>query len=779
MHRIPIKRITLSVLCAMPMASAAQEGIALKPQRSLLSLPAARDEPVPVFIEADRLEGHNEKEAQAEGNVQLRRSGQSVFADKLRYDSELQEFEATGNVRFEYQRDILEGDQLKFNLGTERGFMEKPTFTFTPVPRTPGGPPGPGSPALTAPRPSALDKPRQDPLEARGGAERLVFDGPDLYKLKQASYTTCGPGDDDWFIRARELDIDKNRDLGVARGASIVFMDKTIFYTPYISFSLHQQRKSGLLTPHYGTSTSTGTEITVPYYWNIAPNRDATFYPRLMTKRGMQLGSEFRYLDTNYRGDARFEILPDDRAAGRERYGYFLKHAHTFGNGWTGALNVNRVSDDKYFTDLSTLVAVTSRVTLPNEGMIARTGAWGDGTYNFSALAQQWQTLQTDPLALLTPPYNRMPQLTLSAFRQDLLRSDIDLLSSYVDFQHPTLPSGKRLLAYPSVSLPLQTSYAYVAPKLGMHMSHYVVNPNNLGFESRSRALPIFSASGGLVFERDTTFTGLPFIQTLEPKLFYVYIPFRDQSRIPNFESGLQDISFATMFTENQFSGNDRIGDANQVTLGVTSRLIHPDSGIERLRVALAQRYYFTEQRVTLPGVAPRPDHTASSDLLAAVSGTILPNWTAEVGWQYSTDRNETQKANIATRYQPARGKVLNLAYRSTIDLVRQTDVSFQWPVATNWNVVGRWNYSTLDKRTLETLAGIEYDGGCWTFRAVGHRFATAVNAVNTSFFVQLELNGVSRIGSNPLDVLRRNVGGYTRLDPRSPWTDDYYVPDR
>jgi LPS-assembly protein len=310
-------------------------------------------------------------------------------------------------------------------------------------------------------------------------------------------------------------------------------------------------------------------------------------------------------------------------------------------------------------------------------------------------------------------------------------------------------------------------------------MSHYVVNPNNLGFESRSRALPIFSASGGLVFERDTTFTGLPFIQTLEPKLFYVYIPFRDQSRIPNFESGLQDISFATMFTENQFSGNDRIGDANQVTLGVTSRLIHPDSGIERLRVALAQRYYFTEQRVTLPGVAPRPDHTASSDLLAAVSGTILPNWTAEVGWQYSTDRNETQKANIATRYQPARGKVLNLAYRSTIDLVRQTDVSFQWPVATNWNVVGRWNYSTLDKRTLETLAGIEYDGGCWTFRAVGHRFATAVNAVNTSFFVQLELNGVSRIGSNPLDVLRRNVGGYTRLDPRSPGTDNYSMPDR
>ena len=782
MHRIPINRITLAVLCAAPMAaSAAEDGIALKPQRSLLSLPAARDEPVPVFIEADRLEGHTEKEAQATGNVQLRRAGQSVFADKLRYDTELQQLDAIGNVRLEYQRDVLEGEQLRFNLGTERGFMEKPSFRFTPVPRTPpgGDPAGPGSPALTAAPPSALERRRQQPIESRGTAERLLFEGPDRYRIEQASYTTCGPGNDDWFIRARELDIDKNRDVGVARGASIVFLDTPIFYTPYISFSLNQQRKSGFLTPHYGTASTTGTELTVPYYWNIAPDMDATFYPRLMTKRGLQLGSELRYLRPNYQGDARVEFLPDDRQIGRERYGYFLKHAHTFGSGWTGALNVNRVSDDTYFTDLSTLVAVTSRVTLPNEGLLARTGNWGDGSYTFSALAQQWQTLQTDPQALLTPPYNRMPQLTLSGFRQDLLKSDIDLLASYVDFQHPTLPRGKRALAYPSISLPLQTSYAYVAPKVGMHMTRYAINPNTLGFEDRTRTLPIVTAEGGLNFERDTTFTGLPFIQTLEPKLFYVYIPFRDQRSIPNFESGQQDISFATMFTENQFSGHDRINDANQITIGVTSRLIHPETGVERLRVALAQRYYFSEQRVTLPGVAPRPDHTASSDLLAAVSGTVLPNWTAEVGLQYNTDRSQTQKGNIATRYSPAPGKVLNLAYRNTIDLVRQTDISFQWPVSNNWTVMGRWNYSTRDNRTLEALAGFEYDGGCWAFRAVGHRFATALNAVSSSIFLQLELNGVSRIGSNPLDVLRRNVGGYTRPDPRSPRTDDYNVPER
>jgi LPS-assembly protein len=793
MHRTPIKRIALAVLCALPIAAAADEGITLKPQRSLLSLPPAGEEPTPVFIEADKIEGTTEKEARAEGNVQLRRHGQLILADKLHYEAVKQELDASGNVRLEHNNDVLEGEQLRFNLATERGFMEKPTFRFTPVPRTdesdtsrPGKPrrgqpsipagPGPATVTVTSPVPT---RPGNAPLDSRGSAERVIFEGPDFYRIQQASYTTCGPGNDDWFLLARELEIDKNRDIGVARGASVVFLDHTILYTPYISFSLQQQRKSGLLPPHYGTASTTGTEFTQPYYWNIAPHRDATFYPRLMSKRGLQLATDFRYLDDGYRGDARVEYLPQDRQIGEDRYGYFLKHSHSFPNGWSSALNINRVSDDRYFTDLSTLVAVTSRVTLPNEGMVARSGEWGDGTYTFSALAQQWQTLQTDPRAPLTPPYNRVPQLTLSGFRQDLLKSDVDLLASYVDFHHPSLVNGKRLLAYPAISVPVQNSYAYVTPRIGMHATRYIVAANTEGLDDRSRTLPIVSVDSGLVFERDTVLKGRSFTQTLEPKLFYVYIPYRDQSRFPNFESGQQDISFATMFTENQFSGHDRVNDANQVTAGVTSRFIDSDSGVERLRLALAQRFYFQDQRVTLPGIAPRPDHSASSDLLAALSGTVFPNWTAEVGLQYSSARSELQKSNVAARYQPAPGKVLNLAYRHTSDLIAQTDLSAQWPLTNNWTAMARWNYSTRDSRTLEALAGFEYDGGCWAFRAVGHRFVTALSTVSTSIFVQLELNGVSRIGSNPLDVLRRNVGGYTRLDPRAPRTDDYHVPDR
>ena len=777
MHRRRLTVAALAFICALPIAAEAEEGIELKPQRSLLSLPPVRDEPAPVFMEADTLRGRGDKEAEAEGNVQFRRLGQSVSADWMRYDTQLHLLEAKGNVRAQHAGDVLEGSRLRINLGTERGFLEKPSFLLSPAPPD-HEPPG-ATPALALPY-SIPTRPTDEPLQGRGSAALLLVQGPDRYRVEQASYTTCGPGNDDWFIRAREMDLDKGRNVGTARGASVVFLDQTIFYTPYISFPLQRQRKSGFLTPHYGSSTATGAELTAPYYWNIAPQSDATFYPRIMSKRGFQLGSEFRYLDPNYTGEARFEYLPDDRQVRDDRYGYFFKHAHTFTKNWTGALNINRVSDDTYFTDLSTLIAVTSRTTLPNEGVLGHTGVWGDqGNYAFSALAQTWQTLQSDPLVPITPPYDRLPQVTFTAFRQEVFGGDFDLLSSYVQFQHPTLVSGKRALAYPSFAFPLQNSYAYLIPKAGVHATRYVVDPNALGLERETRTLPIATTDAGLIFERDTTITGLPFIQTLEPKVFYVYIPFKDQSRLPNFESGVQDVSFATMFTENQFSGHDRINDANQVTVGVTSRLIHPDTGIERVRGTIAQRYYFQDQRVTVPGIAPRPDHTGSSDILAALSGTILPHWTADAGWQYSTDRSQTQKFNVAARYQPAPGKVLNLAYRNTADLIKQTDLSFQWPLTANWTAVARWNWSIRDDRTLEALAGFEYDGGCWIFRAVGHRFATTVNAVNTSIFLQLELNGISRIGSNPMDVLRRNVGGYTRLDPRAPRTDDYHVPER
>jgi LPS-assembly protein len=764
MHKLPIIRISLAVSCALPLGAAAQVGLQLKPQRTLSLVPPADPDALPVFLESDKLQGHSEKEIEAEGNVKLRRGGQAMFADWMRYDQPANEIRARGHVHLEQRGDIVDGERLHYNLGTDRGFMEKPRYTLTPVPEA------------TATGPV---KPRFAGADARGRAERLLFEGPGRYRAEQAEYTTCEPGKDDWFIRSRDLDLDKNRDVGVAHNASIVFMDHTIFYSPYLSFPLHEQRKSGFLTPHVGSSSRSGFETTIPYYWNIAPNRDATIAPRLLTKRGIQLNNEFRYLEPTYSGEARFELLPGDRQKDdTTRYAAFLQHRQTLPYGWYGTLNLQKVSDDTYFTDLSTRIAVTSQVLLPREGTLSRSGSWGStGIYGLTAQVQRWQTLQADPLAPITPPYNRQPQISFVAQNWDLMRTDFDLLGQYVDFNHPTLANGKRLVAYPSVSLPLQNSYAYLTPKVGAHFTHYALDRNTTTLPDATRTLPIFTTDAGLLFERDTRIAGQPYIQTLEPRLYYVYIPFRDQSQIPIFDTGARDINLATIFAENQFSGQDRINDANQITFGVSSRFVNAQTGVERVRVGVAQRYYFQSQQVTVPGVPSRSSQSSTSDLLAALSGIVAPNWIAEAGWQYNTDLSQTEKFNVGTRYQPQPGKVLNLVYRSTVGSVRQTDISAQWPVTAQWTALARWNYSLLDRRMLEGLAGFEYNGGCWVFRAVAHRFATAIQQASTSFFLQLELNGVSRLGTNPLDVLKSNIAGYVRQDPHPIRAEDGRYP--
>jgi len=755
MHKLELTRLTLAVLCALPLAVAAQQGLKLKSQPTLMLVPPGLKESVPLFLDADRLQGHNEKETVAEGDVRLRTRGQAVHADHLRYDRPTDEVTATGNVRIERGPDVVEGTYLKYNLETQRGHMDQPRYTLH--------------------KSRDLGSPQQPfrETDARGAAERILFEGADRFRASRAQYTTCGPGNDDWYLRAGDLKIDKSRDLGEARNASIVFLGTPIFYSPYLSFSLHQERKSGFITPHYGTTDKGGVELTVPYYWNIAPNRDATFSPRVMTRRGVLLNSEFRYLERSYLGQLRADILPDDDARdGTRRWAYNLQHNQTLPRGWFGTLNLQKVSDDTYFTDLSTQIATTSQVLLPREGTLGHNGSWGNsGYYGFRALVQRWQTLQADPLSIVTPPYNRQPQLTLNASRQDLLDSDLDFYGHYIGFDHPSKINGRRTLAYPSLSLPFQTAYARVTPKLGLNVTHYALDPNPQAFPGGTRSLPVFTTDGTIVFERPATIGAAEFVQTLEPRVYYVYIPYRDQSRIPVFDSGQQDINFATIYSENQFSGWDRINDANQVTVGLTSRFIGAGNGAERVRVGVAQRFYFATQQVNLPGAPSRT--SSSSDLLAALSGTVAPRWTAEAGWQYSTNFSQTQKFNVATRYQPAPGRVLNLSYRESLNALRQTDFSTQWPVGRAWTALARWNYSLRERRTLEGLLGAEYNGDCWALRVVAHRFATASQQSSTTFFVQLELNGVSRIGSNPMETLRRNIGGYARVDPGAAIPDE------
>ena len=770
--------IALSLLlCACECAAAADEdavslkpgsgGLNLKLQPSFLRIPPDNKDPVPLFVDADNIEGHHDREIEAQGAVRLRKRGKAVYADWLRYDKQANDIHARGSVRIEQRGDVIEGTELAFNLDTERGAMEKPKYRV-----------------------------QVNATNGRGTGERLVFEGPNKYRMRSGDYTSCDVGTNDWFVRAGDFEIDKDRQIGTARNARVEFLGVPIFYSPYLSFSLDRQRKSGFLAPTAGTTGNSGYEFSIPYYWNIAPNRDATFTPRIMSKRGTMLSSEFRYLDARYNGEARYEVLPNDRVKGGDgRFAMNLRHAQQLGDGWNGNLNVQKVSDANYFTDLSTQIAATSQVILPRQGALGKSGNWwNDGTWGFSAAVQRWQTLQTDPLNPITPPYNSIA-LALNAAKQNLGPMDFEVANSFTEFTHPTLINGKRTVAYPRVSAPLQTSFAYLTPKIGLHLTRYDFDQTNTATRDQSRAVPVLSTETGLLFERNMTLSGQNLVQTLEPKLYYVYIPTRNQDQFPNFDSGLQTVNFATLYSENQFSGNDRINDANQVTTGVTSRLLQ-DNGVERLRIGLAERFYFKSQEVTLPGIAARNNNR--SDLLATMAGTIVPHWTAEAGWQYTTAVSQTQRLNAAVRFEPQPGKLVNVAYRYTngalnsavgspigtsatnpANTLRQIDLSSQWPLTRELSAIARWNYSTADSRLIEGLAGFEYDGGCWALRVVAHSFATTATTSVNSFFMQLELNGLSKIGSNPLELLRRNIAGYYRPGAPTVRPDEDVFPPR
>jgi LPS-assembly protein len=691
-----------------------------------------------TVVTADRLSGRNDVETVADGHAEFRRDDTTISADHLTFRHLEDEVEAEGDVRMIRDEDRISGPHLRLKVHDNLGVFDQPAFEFK---REPKAVPG-------------IDFQREATI-GNGEGERMDFEGEGLYRLKRGTFSTCSPNRD-WYITADEIALDYNRQVGEADGAKVVFMNTPIFYWPSLSFALNHERKSGFLSPTYSQSTTSGLELTVPWYWNIAPNMDATFAPRFLARRGLQLNSEFRYLYPTFNGNSRVEFLPNDQVTNSDRSAYSIIHNHILAPGLTGDINMNGVSDDRYFTDLSSRVAMVSQANLLRQGRLVYGASW----WSAVLMAQRYQTLQ-DPEAPVAIPYYRLPQFLLTALRPDLPGGlNFHFTGEYVNFHHPTQVVAQRSVLYPQLSLPIQGPSFYITPKIGVHQTHYDLDRQDAGVPGvMSREVPITTVDSGVVFERDVNWFGRSLLQTAEPRLYYVNIPERDQSRIPVFDSALTDFNFAQIFAENRYGGADRIGDANQLTAAMVSRLINPNTGTELMRAALGQRYYFREQQVTLPTETARTNR--KTDVLAAFSGRIMPKVNLDAGWQYSPFYARTERLNVGVRWQPDYGRVVNAGYRYTRDQIGQVDISGQWPLGGGWYGIGRYNYSLKDNRLVEGVAGVEYDAGCWVARIVLHRLATTVATTSTALFVQLELNGLARIGSNPIDILKRNIVGY------------------
>ncbi len=757
----------------------------------------------PLFIVAGQAEGRADDIAVATGDVELRKLDAHLFGEKLTYWPLDDEIDATGNVRLLQDGMEVNAPRVRMKMSEQVGFAEQPDYVFvkevsskfyrpTTITATAST-----SNVTTAGAPMMMNVPNSfglpttapptRPSVASGTAERAEFEGENQVTLFDTTYSTCKPGDKDWYLRAAEMHLDYDRSVGEAQDATLWFKGVPIFYSPTGTFPLNSKPKSGFMHPFFATSTRDGVDLTTPYYWNIAPNYDATLYPRYMSKRGLQLGAEARYLDFNFSGISQAEYIPYDKLADRERYAYMVQHQQNLGQGFSAVVNYNRVSDDLYWQDTSSRLLQTSQVQLQQQLLLNYTPLPWMQT-NMQVL--RYQTLQTDPQNPVVVPYFLEPQINLVAVKSDVASTDLTVVGQYSHFSSATRVQGDRVVVYPQVSLPIVHPAYFVIPKVGLSATQYGLTdqvnpaqPSNI-----SRVLPTFTVDSSLIFERDTSLLGKAFIQTLEPRLYYVNIPYKDQSNIPLFDTAQADFNFAQIFSENRFSGYDRINDANDLTAALTTRMLDGTTGTELFKAMIGQRYYFTTSRVSLnytpAGAAVAPvgnQDQGYSNLLAAFSGLVMPKTYADVAWDYNYRNGYSDRIAAGLRYQPELAKVLSAGYRYTRDpnydvaQVNQIDITGQWPLTSRLYAVGRYNWSFLGKQTvsdpspggqlLEAIAGFEYNAGCWAARLVGQRLAALSGSPNTTIFFQLELTDFGSVGSNPINLLRRSIPGYGKTN--------------
>ena len=723
-------------------------------------LPQSTNSAVPTFLFGERTTGRTDLETILEGDAVLRRGDTVIRADRLEYYQPDDLARARGNVRINRAGNVYEGPLLELKVESFEGFFIQPKYRFL------------------------LN-------DGHGEADRVDFIDDKRAIIRNATFTTCrrlaGPSWlPDWILRAASLGLDYEEDTGIAEGAVLSFMGVPILPVPYLTFPLSDRRKSGFLPPTLGLGNVSGAEVSVPYYWNIAPNRDATFFPTVMSKRGVDLGAEFRYLEDNYSGKVRANVMPFDRLRDSNRWGVAATHQGNYDTGITAiggigvSLNFNRVSDDNYWRDFSRTTPSLTQRLLANDAVVS----WGRDFFSANVRALKWQTLQ-DTTSPITPPYDRLPQVAVRYARTNYSGFDVAVDADYTRFQSDRLsngqPNAQRSFVAAQVSRPWVSLAGFITPKLQLHASNYQFDaPLADGAIGASRIVPTLSLDSGLVFEREASYFGRTFLQTLEPRAFYVTTPFRQQNLLPNYDSGANDFNFASIFNENAFVGNDRISDSNLLTVGLTTRLLDPQTGAEVVRLGVAQRLRFKDQNVTLPGGIPVTDRL--SDILLGAAVNWSPKWAADATVQFNPEDKRSIRSTIGARYSPGNYRVVTAAYRYQRQASEQLDVAWQWPLNDlwgdrgeelgagrgqgdgRWYSVGRLNYSLVDRKLVDTVLGFEYDAGCWLGRVVLERLQTGLNSANQRIMFQLEFVGFSRLGSNPLKTLKDNIPRYQFL---------------
>lgn len=729
--------------------------------------PAASDESArrqsPLYLRADQLSGQPLGELRADGNVEMRHAGVVLRADQLRYDQAEDLAVAQGKVRITFEGSSFSGPEVQLKVQRMEGFVREPEYQL----------------AFTG---------------AGGRAERIDILGPGSSRVINGDYTSCRREDaqnPDWVLSARQLDLDIDAGVGIAEGAVLRFLDVPILALPRMSFPLSEQRKSGWLPPNLDFTSGSGIELAVPYYWNIAPNRDATITPAFSTRRGFAVNSEFRYLEPNYSGRLNLDLLPYDQVFEDTRWWLTFNHLGRLADDLRYGALVERVSDDEWWNDFPRRhLSLTPRL-LPLVVQAEKdlgSPALGAELY---ARTQRWQVLQAPNT--MEAPFDRALQVGLRSSGNLRLGLEYGIETEANRFMLPQDPGyapantpsdGTRLHAQGWINRPFRQPGWWVTPSVLFNAASYQTDePMPDGRSNASRVIPTFSLGSGAEFERSTQWLGRSLRQTLEPRVLYVNTPYVDQSNYPNFDSAVKDYSFASIYSENVFSGIDRVSDTNAVTAGVTTRLLDATSGVELLQLGIVQRYLFNDQLVTESGA---PERRGYSDVLLRGSTRVVEPFNLEGYLRYSPSVDRVVRSILGMQYQPGPFRTLNLTYRYARDISSQWEASWQWPLyqpggtpqrkewdgsarscGGAWYTVGRVTYNTTESRVTDSVVGLEYDAGCWIARMAVSRWSTGVSEASTQVLMQLELVGLSRLGSNAIGVLRDNIPGYQLLRER------------
>lgn len=703
--------------------------------------PALREAPqTPVRVRA----GHATYDADTQryrfrGRPVFTRADQRLEAERIDYTASTGRLLAEGPLRYDEAGVVLTGGDGRFDLDARTGTLASATY-------------------------------RIEAGHLQGDAERLRLLGPERSRYFDVRLSTCNPGEEVWWLHADRLTIDRGTRQGVARNAWLTIYDVPLFYTPYIRFPVGSDRLTGLLAPTFGRSDEGGAEFSLPFYWNIAPNLDSTLTPTLYSKRGLRLDTEVRYLQPWIEGEVRVSVLPEDRVFGDTRWAIEQYHRLAVGDHLRGELLQRRVSDTRWTSDFGDDLDATAESHLESRAALS----WSERDWAVSVDAQDWQTI--DPV--IQPrqqPYARQPRLQLRYQPFDTeLPIRYSIVGEAVEFTHPTpelRPTGRRLDLLTRASLPVRSLGWFVEPAVSWRQTSYELErPDPSAPESPDRGLPIYSLDAGLFFERDLQIAGRDVIQTLEPRLFYLRVPERDQSGLPRFDTGLALTTFSDLFSENRFTGPDRVGDANQLTFGLTSRLQDPVTGREYLRVSAGQVFYFDDRDVTLSG---EPDTASRSDYVVELRAIPLPGLRLRLDGQLDPEDSGNHSLRAGLQWRSSGPSVLNLDYLTRHEgerLIReQANVSFTVPVTRHWRLYGGWRYDLLRSRTQERFAGIGYESCCYAVRAVHRAYLSpaadgGLAEMNSQFLIELELRGLGGIGDRISEFVDTAVAGYEPL---------------